>query len=164
MTRWALLTAASALLGAALWHLPATAQHPAAGADPGAASPASATGALRQSAAAAVAPQLITFDEYREFRLGDIAQRRAQLARRLSAPDLSAAERASLEGRKAYYDRLATMPADQRDRLFHARFDQIDSNHDGMLDNAERSDWRHEQRERYRQLAGERAAAPAQPH
>jgi hypothetical protein len=45
------------------------------------------------------------------------------------------------------------MPEDQRNQLFHARFDQIDTNHDGMLDNAERQAWREKQREHYRELA-----------
>ena len=98
--------------------------------------------AVDQAAPRASAPQLITFDEYREFRLNNIAERRARLTRALAATDLSATEKASLEGRKAYYDRLAAMPADQRDRQFRDRFDQIDTNHDGMIDNTERTAWR----------------------
>ena len=166
MTRWGLLTAASALFGAVLWHLPATAQHPGSGSDPGVAAGASATvpARLRQPAPRPVTPQLITFAEYREFRLNDIAQRRAALTRRLAVPDLSAAEKASLEARKAYYDRLAAMPSEARDRLFHTRFDEIDANHDGMIDNAERAQWRQKQRAHYRELAADHLPPEVQPH
>ncbi len=110
------------------------------------------------------APELITFDEYRDFRMHDIAQRQARLARELAAPDLSAAQKADLERRKAYYDRLAAMPADQRNQLFRARFDQIDTNHDGMLDSAERAAWRDKQRAHYRELAAARSAADPDQH
>src|SRR5579883_3332936 len=120
MTRWTLVAATAVLVGAGLWHLPATAQHAAtAAAD-------SVTVARPQPAA----PQLITFDEYRDFRLRIIAERQAELAQALAAPGVGAAERADLEGRKAYYDRLAAMPAEARDRLFRLRFDEIDTNHD----------------------------------
>jgi hypothetical protein len=175
--RWTLAIAAAALLAAALWHLPATAQRatPPAAAEPSAAMPSATTPAATsppagappadtQTASRPVAPELITFDEYRDFRLHDLAQRQARLARELAAPDLAAAEKSSLERRKAYYDRLAAMPAADRDRLFHDRFDQIDANHDGMLDNAERAAWREKQREHYRALTAERAAAPAGQH
>ena len=153
MRPWTLVIAVCALLGAALWHLPATAQRVAA-ADPSA-SPTAASPAPRPAA-----PELITFDEYRDFRMRDLAQRRARLEGELSAAGLSATEKASLEGRKAYYDRLAAMSGEERDRLFRARFDQIDANHDGMLDSAERAAWREKQREHYRRLAAERAAEP----
>ena len=95
--------------------------------------------------------------------MNNIAERRARLTRALAATDLSATEKASLEGRKAYYDRLAAMPADQRDRLFRDRFDQIDTNHDGMIDNAERTAWREKQREHYHELVADHAPANAQP-
>lgn len=156
MRRWTLAAAAAALFGAALWHLPATAQRPTAPQNPelGVTQTAGEPAAARPAA-----PQLITFDEYRDFRSRDIAQRQARLALELAAPNLSPAEKASLERRKAYYDRLAAMPPDQRDRLFRARFDQIDSNHDGMLDDAERAAWREKQRAHYRELAAARAVA-----
>jgi hypothetical protein len=144
-----------------MWHLPATAQRttPADNPEPNVAQSASgkaaaaAPAAAQPSATRPVAPELITFDEYRDFRMHDIAQRQARLARELTAPDLSATDKADLERRKAYYDRLAAMPEDQRNQLFHTRFDQIDTNHDGMLDNAEREAWREKQREHYRELA-----------
>jgi len=174
MRRWTLVIAASALIAAALWHLPATAQRAADAAVPPAAPPAAAAAAGSQPAVAQpdpsrpaahpVAPELITFDEYRDFRMHDLAQRQARLAQELSAPDLSAAQKASIERRKAYYDRLAAMPEAERDRLFHGRFDQIDTNHDGMLDSAERAAWRDKQREHYRELAAERAQPSAGQH
>jgi hypothetical protein len=160
MKRWTLTAAAAALLAAALWHLPAIAQHAAA---PAITSAAAAAPAAVSPPAQAVAPQLITFDEYRDFRMRDIEQRRARLERQLSATDLPAAEKASLEERRAYYDQLAAMPAADRDKLFRARFDQIDTNHDGMLDNAERAAWREKQRDHYRQLAAKRADAAEAP-
>ena len=137
MRRWTLIAAASALVGAALWHLPATAQHALStpNSQPVIARP--ATGTAVDPPSRPVAPQLITFEEYREFRLRDIAERRERLAQALAAPGLSAAEKADLDARKAYYDRLAALPDSERDRLFRARFDRIDTNHDGMIDDAE---------------------------
>jgi hypothetical protein len=158
--RWTLIAAAFALFGAALWHLPATAQHTVAAPVPAQRGVAAAHPVRPQP----VAPQLITFDEYRDFRLRNIGQRREQLARALAAPDLSAAQKESLEARKAYYDRLAAMPSDARDRLFRARFDQIDTDHDGLIDDAERTAWREKQREHYRELAADRAPAAADQH
>lgn len=159
MRPWTLVIAVCALLAAALWHLPATAQHvspapAAAAAPPAAASPAPAP----------AAPKPITFDEYRAFRLRDIARRQARLTRDLAAPDLSPAQKASIEQRKAYYDGLAAMPAGARDQLFRARFDQIDSNHDGVIDDAERAAWRIKQRAHYRELAAARTAAQPEQH
>jgi hypothetical protein len=175
MKQWTLAAAAAALLAAALWHLPAIAQRatpptapattattsaaPApAAAQTAAAPPAASSSAAQPKAAPAAqaAPELITFDEYRDFRLQYIEQRRTRLDRELSATDLSAAQKASLERRKAYYDNQSTMSAAGRDRLFRARFDQIDTDHDGTLDGAERAAWRAKQREHYRQLAAER--------
>ena len=137
MRRWTLLIAAAALTIAAWWHLPAVAQR----------------------AAQPAASEPITFEQYRDFRLHDLAQRQARLTKQLAAPDLSAAERGSLERRKAYYDQLAAMPAEERDKLYRERFDQIDVNHDGKLDPEERAAWRGTQREFYRQQAAERSGA-----
>ena len=103
----------------------------------------------------------ITFDEYRDFRIHYIAARQAGLARQLASPGVSADEKARLERIKAYYDRLAALPAAERDRLFRVRFDQIDTNHDGKLDAAELAAWRTKQRQYYSELAAERAAAQA---
>ena len=89
---------------------------------------------------------MITFDQYRDFRARDLEQRQARLARQLAAPGLSAREKASIERRKAYYDRLAAMPAEERHQIYRERFDQIDSNHDGK-----------KQRDYYRQQSAERA-------
>jgi hypothetical protein len=136
MRPWTLAAAVAALVLAAWWHLPAAAQR-----------------ATTQPAAT----ESITFEQYRDFRLHDLAQRQARLARQLAAPGLTASEKASLESRKTYYDQLAAMPAEERDRLYRERFDQIDTNHDGKLDLQERAAWREKQRENYRQQAAERA-------
>ena len=128
---------AAVILAAAWCHWPAAAQ--------------------KASEPAASTDQMITFDQYRDFRARDLQQRQARLVRQLAAPGLSAAERANLERRKAYYDRLAAMPADERDELYRERFDQIDLNHDGKLDPDERTAWREKQREYYRQQSAERA-------
>jgi hypothetical protein len=159
-----LIAAAFALVGAGLWHLPATAQHSVAAPLPEPALTRPAVAAAQLDRPRPVTPQLITFDEYRDFRLRNIGQRREQLARALAAPDLSAGQKASLEARKAYYDRLAAMPADARDRLFRERFDQIDTDHDGLIDDAERAAWREKQREHYRELAADRAPPAADQH
>jgi hypothetical protein len=136
-----MFAAASAALVAAGWsHLPASAQR----------------------AAPPAASETITFEEYRDFRLHDLAQRQARLAKQLAAPALSAAEKGSLERRKAYYDQLAATPAEERDRLYRERFDQIDINHDGKLDPEERAAWRETQRQFYRQQAAERPGAGSQ--
>jgi hypothetical protein len=87
--------------------------------------------------------------------LNNIAERRARLTRALAATDLSATEKAS------NYDRLAATPADQRDRMFRERFDQIDTNHDGLIDNTERTAWREKQREHYHELVADHAPANA---
>ncbi len=165
MRRWTLVAAAFALLAAALWHLPAIAQRIAApAATPAAATNTAATPTATPPAAQSAAPQLITFDEYRDFRMQNIGQRQVRLAEQLVAPNLSAAEKAGLEQRKAYYDRMAAMPAGERDAIFRARFDQIDTNRDGTIDAQERAAWREKQREHYRQVAAERAQSPNTQH
>jgi hypothetical protein len=138
MQRWTLLAAAAALVAAVWGHLPAAAQ---------------------KATAPAAAVEAVTFDQYRDFRVHDLAQRQARLARQLAAPGLSAVEKTSLERRKAYYDQWAAMPAEERDQLYRERFDQIDADHDGKLDPEERAAWREKQREYYRQQTAERAHA-----
>jgi hypothetical protein len=145
MRRSALATAALGLLAAALWHLPGNTLR---------------ADEVAPAAATSAAPA-ITFDQYRAFRVHDIAQRREQLAAQLAAPGLAADEKAVLERRLAYYDRLAAMPQGERDRLFQARFNRIDANHDGKLDPQERAAWRAKQSAFYRELAAERAPTPA---
>lgn len=159
MRQSTLSAALAALVAVGLWHLPATAQRAAA------ATPTTPAAAPRAPAATPKpAPHPITFAEYRDFRLNYIAGRRASLARRLAAPGLSADEKTRLEGIKAYYDRQAAMPAAERDKLFRERFDQIDTNRDGKLDDAERAVWRQKQQQYYAGLAAQRAAArPDQP-
>ena len=143
MNRWT-IPAAAVLLAAAWWHWPAAAQ--------------------RASEPPVAAGEMITFDQYRDFRARDLEQREARLARQLAVPGLSTAQKASLERRKAYYDRLAAMPAEERDEIYRERFDQIDANHDGNLDPDERAAWREKQREYYRQQSAERAAPPDRQH
>jgi biopolymer transport protein ExbB/TolQ len=133
MKRWSLMAPVALLLVAAWWHWPAAAQ---------------------RAPEPAAAQEAISFDQYREFRMRDLEQRQARLARQLAAPGLTAAERASLERRKAYWDQIAAMPDEERDQLFRERFDQIDTDHDGKLDPEERAAWREKQREYYRQQAG----------
>src|ERR1700680_2584264 len=99
MRRLTLLIAAAALAVAAWLHFPAAPQR----------------------AAQPAASEAITFGQYRDFRLHDLAQRQARLTKQLAAPDLSAAERGNLERRKAYFDQLTAMPAEERDQL--ERFD-----------------------------------------
>jgi hypothetical protein len=143
MRPWTIAVALSALIAAGWWHFPASAQ---------------------RAATPSAASEPITFEQYRDFRLRDLAQRQARLARQLAAPGLSAVEKASLESRKAYYDQLAAMPAAERDGLYRERFDQIDANHDGKLDAQERAAWRDKQRENYRQQAAERARPGGEQH
>ena len=50
-------------------------------------------------------------------------------------------------------------PVAERDRRFHQRFDEIDTDHDGKIDPAERAAWREKQRAYYRRLRAERTAA-----
>jgi hypothetical protein len=144
MIRWTLPATAAVLLAAAWWHWPAAAQ--------------------RAPEPAASTSEMITFDQYRDFRARDLEQRQARLAHQLAAPGLSAAQKASIERRKAYYDRLAAMPAEERDEIYRERFDQIDANHDGKLDPDERAAWREKQREYYRQQSAQRAGATDQQH
>jgi hypothetical protein len=144
MGRWTLVaTVAVALLAAAWWHWPAAAQ---------------------RSPEPAAANNPITFEQYRDFRIRDLQQRQARLARQLAAPDLSAGEKSSLERRKAYYDQQAALPAEERDQLYRERFDQIDTNHDGSLDPEERAAWRERQREIYRQQSAERTSRADRQH
>ena len=143
MRPWTLAATVVALVAAAWWHMPAAAQ---------------------RAATQPAASEAISFEEYRDFRLHDLARRQARLARQLAVPGLSTAERTSLESRKAYYDQLAAMPAEERDRLYRERFDQIDANHDGKLDPQERAAWRDKQRENYRQQAAERARPAGEQH
>jgi hypothetical protein len=136
MRRWMLVvTIPAALVAAAWWQWPAVAQ---------------------RSPEPAAASDAITFEQYRDFRIRDFQLRQARFARQLAAPDLSTAEKASLDRRKAYYDQQAAMPAEERDQLYRERFDQIDANHDGNLDPEERAAWREKQREFYRQQSADR--------
>ena len=96
MKRWTLPAAAAVLLAMAWSHWPAVAQ---------------------RAPQPAPAGDMITFDQYRDFRARDLQQRQVRLARQLAEPGISAAEKASIERRKAYYDRVAAMPADERGEM-----------------------------------------------
>ncbi len=133
--RWTLL-AASAAIAATLW-LP---------------------GEAAQPAAPAAAGDAISFEQYRDWRNNFIERRQGELAVQLSASDLPARQKARLEQVKAYYDWLAGLPDSDRNRRFRERFDRIDSDRDGQIDQAERAAWRDKQRAFYR-----RDAAPRQP-
>jgi hypothetical protein len=120
-----LLAAAAALLAAA-W-LPAQAAEPAA----------------------PNGPDTITFAQYRDWRIDFIAEKQRQIAAQLGQTGLSQSDRDRLTREKAYYDRQAAMPADQRDHMFHARFALMDTNHDGVIDRAERAAWHDKQQAHY---------------
>ena len=135
-----LLLAASVIVAASLW-LPGQAAEPAP-----------------QPAG----DESISFEQYRDWRMHFIERRQTQLAMQLSAADLPARQKARLEQVRAYYDWLAGLPADDRDRRFRERFDQIDANHDGKIDQGERAAWRQKQRTFYsRDTAARRR--PAEP-
>lgn len=106
---------------------------------PGGAAPPTAAGA-----------DLITFEQYREWRLNAIERRRSELAIGLSATDLAPQQKTRLEEKRAYYDWLAALPEADRDRRFRERFDRIDANRDGAIDVGERAAWREKQRAFYR--------------
>ncbi len=91
----------------------------------------------------------ITFEQYRAWRLAAMERRRSEIDMQLAAPDLSPARKARLEETRAYYKWLADMPEAERDKRFRERFERIDSNHDGVVDAAERTAWRERQRAFY---------------
>src|SRR5580704_9877711 len=122
LSRCALVTAA-ALLAVASW-VPAQAAAPAP----------------------AAASDTITFDQYCDWRLHFIEQRQTQITAELAEKNLNAERRAGLERQKAYYDFFAAMTPAERDRRFRERFDQIDANHDGIIDETERAAWHEKQR------------------
>ena len=93
--------------------------------------------------------ETITFDQYRDWRMHFIEERQTQIAAELVDKNLTDARRAALQRQKAYYDNFASMPAADRDRLFRERFDEIDANHDGIIDRNERTAWHDKQRAFY---------------
>jgi hypothetical protein len=143
--KWTLL-AASAVVAAGLW-LPGQAAQP------------TAQHAAPADAQPAAADDPITFEQYREWRLRYIESRQTQLAAQLATGDLQPRQRARLEQTKAYFDWFAGLPAADRDRRFRDRFNQIDVNHDGTIDPAERAAWHDKQRALYGHARG--AAEPA---
>jgi len=157
--KWTLL-AASAVVALGLW-LPGQAAQPSA-------QPATPPAATSETPAATPSEgdDTITFDQYRDWRLRYIERRQTQLGAQLAAADLPQRQRTRLEQVKAYYDWFAGLSETERDRRFRERFDQIDANHDGVIDPAERAAWHDKQRAFYgsrRTVAAEPAAA-RQPH
>jgi hypothetical protein len=53
------------------------------------------------------------------------------------------------------------MPAAERDRRFRERFDQIDTNHDGIIEPNERAAWHEKQRAFYERSGSYRREAAA---
>lgn len=121
--------AVTAGLAAAAFHIPAQAASAAATETP--------------------AAETITFEQYRDWRLHFIEERQIQVAAELAQKDVTPQRRASLERQKAYYDFFAGMPAAERDHRFRDRFDEIDANHDGIIDTSERAAWHEKQRAFY---------------
>jgi hypothetical protein len=148
--KWMLL-AASAVIAAGL-SLPGQAAQPVT------------PNEIQAAALPAATDDPITFEQYREWRLRFIERRQTQLTAQLAAADLQPRQRARLEQAKAYYDWFAGLPEVDRDRRFRARFDQIDANHDGTIDHAERTAWHDKQSAFYgRNRATAEPAAARQP-
>ena len=143
--KW-MLVAAAALIGAGLW-LPGQAAQPAS------------PNETQAAALPAGTDDPITFEQYREWRLRYIERRQTQLTAQLAVADLQPRQRARLEQAKAYYDWFAGLPEADRDRRFRERFDQIDANHDGKIDHAERTAWHDKQSAFYGR--GRTSAEPA---
>jgi hypothetical protein len=76
-------------------------------------------------------------------------RRRSEIDVQLSAADLPVARKARLEETRSYYNWLAGLSDAERDRRFRERFERIDTNHDGVIDAAERAGWRERQRAFY---------------
>ena len=113
--------------------------------------------------AEAAPAQTITFEQYRDWRLHFIEQRQTQIAAELADKNLTAQRRAGLDRQKAYYDFFAAMPAADRDRRFRERFDEIDANHDGIIDAGERAAWHEKQRAFYERSNSYRHQAANDP-
>jgi hypothetical protein len=101
----------------------------------------------------------ITFPQYRDWRMHFIEERQIQIAAQLAEKNLSEARRTGLERQRSYYDYFASMPAADRDHLFRERFDEIDANHDGVIDHGERVAWHDKQRAFYDRPNDRREAA-----
>ena len=95
------------------------------------------------------ATETISFDQYRDWRMHFIEERQTQIAAQLAEKGLTADRRAALDRQKAYYDFFAAMSPAERDRRFRQRFDEIDTNHDGIIDQTERAAWHEKQRAFY---------------
>jgi hypothetical protein len=145
--RWILLIAATA--AASLLALPMSAAPPDT----------SASGTTPEAAV----EQTISFEQYRDWRLHFIEQRQTQLTAQLAAANLTATQRSRLEQQKAYYDWFSALPETDRDHRFRERFNQIDANHDGTIDPAERAAWHEKQRAFYDRGRPRQQAAAREP-
>lgn len=155
MRRWTLFTLCAllaVLLPGLVWALTGSALAAPSASAPSAAQP----GPHNGTATGKPATDLITFAQYRAFRLRLITERRAALAKRLKTSNLTPLERARIERIKAYYDWQAALPAARRDKFFRERFDKIDTDHDGTIDLKERAAWRAKLRARYRHFAAKK--------
>src|SRR4030088_723786 len=124
--KW-MFVAACAVIAAGLW-MPGHAAQPT-------------TPTETQAALPAGTDDPITFDQYREWRLRFIERRQTQLAAQLAAAELQPRQRVRPAKTKAYYAWFAGLSEAERARRFRERFDQMDSNHDGIVDPAERAAW-----------------------
>src|ERR1041385_7406617 len=131
------LFAASTAIAAGLWLTgPVSMSHAAQPAAP----------AETAAALPAASEDKITFDQYREWRLRVFERRQTPPAAPPPAADLQPRQRTRLEQTKAYYDWFAGLGEAERDRRFRERFEQMDANHDGVVDPAERAAWHEKQR------------------
>jgi hypothetical protein len=121
---------------------------PAAPAEPAGGKPPSVAAAAQADGGPAGTAK-ITFEEYRDWRLAAMERRRSEIEVQLSAADLPSPRKARLEETRSYYNWLAGLSDAERDRRFRERFDRIDTNHDGVIDAAERAAWRDRQRAFY---------------
>jgi hypothetical protein len=79
----------------------------------------------------------VDFQEFRASEEGRSARQLAAVERRLAAPNVTADQRTKLEKRHQRLQKAASLSADEKERRLKARFDRLDRNHDGVVDQAE---------------------------
>src|SRR5690348_15051351 len=79
-------------------------------------------GEAAQPAAPAASAEVISFEQYRDWRLNFIERRRSELAVELAGAELPAWQKARLEHTKAYFDWFAGLPAADQEHRFRERF------------------------------------------
>jgi hypothetical protein len=120
-------------------------------ADAGLAALLSGLPAEAQTAAAPPAQQQaapLTFDQFKAQQFQQMQRVQARMAQRLAAPDLPPDQRQRLEHQQAQLGKFAALPPEQQDQVMRRRFDRIDTNHDGVVDAAERQAFRQAERQR----------------